>query len=126
MKSREWRELCDLVNAVRQAEESRLAGWVRRRADVEAALARVEEAADLPARNDDAYQRAGGDLRWQAWCDARKTELHADLAHVRFRQAAQIEATRRATARALATEAVWRDASRRETQLEERRREREG
>ncbi len=126
MKDREWKELLGLLNAIRHAEESRLAALARRKAEIETALVRLEDAVELPTDGDGAYLRSGSNMRWQAWCDARKTELHTELAHVRYRQAVQAEVTRIASARSLASEAVLRDAALSAEHLRELRRERDG
>jgi hypothetical protein len=71
-------------------------------------------------------RRAGADLRWQVWCDARRTTLLAELAQVRYRKAAATETMRHATRRTIATEAVQRDEEKEAARLRARRAEREG
>jgi hypothetical protein len=126
MKAGAWREIHALAGVALLAEETRVAEWRRREAEIDAALARLEEAA-LPGPVDDTpLRRAGADLRWQAWCDARRTALLAELAQIRYRRAAAEEKMRRAARRSIATEAVLRAELRAADRLRENRSEREG
>jgi hypothetical protein len=126
MTSRDWRKIHALTEQVRLAAEVSLAQWQRREAEVTSALSRLDGTAAPELLEDDVVRRAGADLRWQAWCDARRTTLLAELARIRYRKAAAEEELRHAARRGIATQAVLRAEERIEARLNANRAEREG
>jgi hypothetical protein len=126
MRAGGWGEIHALAGMALLAEETRLAGWRRREAEIGEALARLDRAASPEPLADTPLRRAGADLRWQVWCDARRTALLSELAQVRYRMAAAEEAMRRAARRSIATEAVLQAERKAEGRLRANRAEREG
>lgn len=126
MTPSDWSRLVPLVEASRMAAETRLAEWQRREAEVTAVIARLDGPLAVDLGGDELLRRAGADLRWQAWCDARRTALSAELAQVRYRRAAAEEAMRHAAARDIALRDVSRAALRDNARAQAMRAEREG
>jgi hypothetical protein len=126
MTPSDWSPLVPLVKASRMAAETRLAEWQRREAKIMAAIARLDGPIAVELGGDDVLRRAGADLRWQAWCDARRTALSAELAQVRYRRVAAEEAMRHAAARDIALGDVARTALRDRARTLAMRAEREG
>lgn len=108
MKHDDWETIHALTEAARMAAETRLAHWLHREADISAAIERLSDRAEAQSIADTAASRAGADLRWQAWCNLRRTEALAELARVRYRRLAAEETMRQAARRSIATEAVLR------------------
>jgi hypothetical protein len=126
MSATQWQPLLALVEASRMAAETRLAQWRRYETEIADAIERLDASAATDLTGDDTLRRAGADLRWQAWCDARRTALLSDLAQVRYRRTAAEEAVRHAAARFIATEAVASTERKRAQRLQASRDEREG
>lgn len=121
-----WRQIHELTEIARQAAEVRLAEWLRQEAGLTADLARLDDAARPDLSDDPAMRRAGADLRWQVWCDARRAALLSELARIRYRRAAAEESLRHAARRSIATGAVLQAGQKIEARLRESRAEREG
>jgi hypothetical protein len=126
MRRADWRDINALFELARQARETRLAEWRRREAEIEDGLARISAAGAEGTTEDEVMRRAGADLRWQAWCDARRTALLGQLAQVRYRRAAAEEDLRKAARRTIATAAVLRTEEKAAARLRDSRAEREG
>jgi hypothetical protein len=126
MTTKRWQEIHGLAEVARLAEETRVAQWQRREAEIEAAIARLDQGAAYDPLADTPLRRAGADLRWEIWCDARRTALLAELAQVRYRKAAATETMRHAARRTIATEAVLSEERKADARLRASRAEREG
>ena len=126
MTTKRWQEIHGLAEVARLAEETRVAQWQRREAEIEAAIARLDQGAAVDPLADTPLRRAGADLRWELWCDARRTALLAELAQIRYRKAAAAETMRHAARRTIATEAVLRQERKADARLQASRAEREG
>jgi hypothetical protein len=126
MNPSDWTRLVPLVEASRMAAETRLAEWQWREAEIIAAIARLDGPLAVDIGGDALLRRAGADLRWQAWCDARRSALSADLAQVRYRRAAAEEAMRHAAARDIALRDVARATQKHAARTRAMRAEREG
>jgi hypothetical protein len=126
MTTKRWQEIHGLAEVARLAEETRVAQWQRREAETEAAIARLDQGAAVDPLADTPLRRAGADLRWEIWCDARRTVLLAELAQIRYRKAAAAETMRHAARRTIATEAVLRQERKADARQQASRAEREG
>jgi hypothetical protein len=101
-----WDTIHALTETALHAEEARLSSWLRREAEINAAIERLDGDAGPGLTTDPVALRAGADLRWQAWCDRRRSELLAELALIRYRKHAAEEAMRHAARRSIATKAI--------------------
>lgn len=110
MTQTQWQTICSLTEAARQAEEARLSSWLRREAEILQAIDRLDDNSGQDLMADPVAHRAGADLRWQVWCDRRRSELLAELAQIRYRKQAASEEMQLAARRCIATAAVLRDA----------------
>jgi hypothetical protein len=106
MKKTGWDVIHALTETALHAEEAKVSAWLRREAEINAAIARLDGDAGPGVMTDPVAFRAGADLRWQAWCDRRRSELLAELALIRYRKHAAEEAMRHAARRSIATRAI--------------------
>lgn len=77
----------------------RLGALRAREAELKAAVDALEPRGTSPEGGIDPARRAGADLKWQGWADARRRVLFAEMARLRVEIAAAIEDLRPAFGR---------------------------
>jgi len=111
--------LAQITGARLAAAQARLARARRREQELSRALADLSAEAH-PAMPDSPAARAGADLLWQRWAEARRRDIHLELARCR----ADEEGLRAALARANAQDRAVLDLARKKRQQLRQRQER--
>ncbi len=110
------RRLKILTDAVRRAEEARLASIVAEETRLSETIRVLDQArshrAAAVAQDIDAAARAGADLLWQGWADRRRIALNRALAQLRARKEAMRQDLQAAHGRDKVTESLQRRAAR--------------
>lgn len=106
MKQSDLKKLVPIVDMVFQTEQAKMADINKRIAALKQALDGLTATRSQTKHQLDPATKAGADLRWMAWAEARRKAINLELAKAMGEREAMREALQRAFGRVQAVEAL--------------------